>query len=515
MEKRLLPLIKDSIMYEILRAKRDSCYADVFGTDLCGFSRRFGRMDLDLRLKPLMPFADFAMINIDDNRSAKPYVDPVYRRPDVGRGTSTDSYLTYNSRVEALKAMQGHAADAARYSRQGVLNFDSKYLVTFVSDACMKHMSVIFHTWAENEREKLSYQERVIYFNTGPQEELRNFVQYYTHREVVFLDYEYLQKAMPKSKADDRFCILHSALFAYRLYQAFEGARGRPPRAWKLNTPGLDQKAPRRTPMRPFRWSSDVHPIYRAHVDAIFANKSTEPVLGTFLAEMKAAQANNIDKYVCATPGGVVWNKPPNWRGPWDPILKRYNENGPGGHSVYYNKLNYTRKYVQRERLISVDKFPFTTQRELLSKLLQKHDTSPSVDPIDPSFDPPDDIMDKKAMESELRRRQVKGSLELFGNWRPVEVHRACKPPADGGGVETGGPRPRYRRPGGLGEANTNTNKNKNKRKGAGKNKFPNALSTAPTVVSDARLRHGLLTHIHASAQANAQASTSGRGAPR
>ena len=51
-----------------------------------------------------------------------------------------DSFVLYNNDVAAAKAEK------------------SRYLITFLKDECMKHMSVLFHAF---------YPDRLFYFNTG------------------------------------------------------------------------------------------------------------------------------------------------------------------------------------------------------------------------------------------------------------------------------------------------------------------------------------------------------------
>lgn len=419
LKTRLKKIETNAILQNTFAINSDKVYQNAFGSDLCGFSRGYNIGNLRLRLAPIMPLA---------------YIDEMVIEAD---GTSRASFLVYNALLDKLKRPD------SRF----------EYLVMFVRDKCRKHMSVLFHFWPP---------DRLFYFNTGFDKEMGGFLRYITHREIVPLDYEWLQETLPKSQVEDKFCVLHSAAFAYALYKHFETARGNPINdRSNIELPfTVSHRNASTKSTKSLSIANNVHPIYREYVNTIFRDQETLPVLAEFLIKLKHFQRNNIRKYLnsdAATRIPAGSDKGYYYRSkPFSGfLLPNSNTQGQVFEPVVQNSIT---RFLRNSPSNSGDRNKGTVTINFDSFQI-------------PIFDLNGRLHDNAFISEELNRRYAPNvrhsqnfakypaslariSSHLGQAMRPVLVHRECKGPGSGGGL----PSPVRNPPRIVGRGTTNTN---------------------------------------------------------
>ena len=256
MSQKIKNLIKSPI-YKFSTARHNENHIRAFGRDLCGWTKSYSYKELKMRIQIMMPKAGINNIIIDKD------------------GTSTDSFIRYNLCAEELKISQS-----------------KNYMITFVSDNCTQHMSVIFHVF---------HPDRIFYFNTAFQPELHDFLEYATGRKLVFLDYYNIQINLEKSTMKDEFCILHSTAFAYELYKHFEESR---PLGSLINNKlnnVLFQVTynPKQSQHKKLSYENNIQPIYEKYATTIISkNKTPLPTLAEFLLKLQKVTKKHINNFV-------------------------------------------------------------------------------------------------------------------------------------------------------------------------------------------------------------------------
>lgn len=218
--------------------KTNKLYQTIFGSNLCGWSRSRHYLE---RTRAVMPHAELHHIVIDRN------------------GNTTYSFLNYYAFLLNARRRE-----------------NKHYMVTFISDECHEHMSLLFHAFRETI-------DRVYYFNTGFRDsELSKWLE---NRVIglpmVHMDMRNVQDDCGAGR--DKFCTLHSALMASVLYDYFEQRRKFP--------------QARAKPVDAFK---------KAYIDqylnSMYSNNNgahisrTEPVLLEFLQRLRRAEVRAVNR---------------------------------------------------------------------------------------------------------------------------------------------------------------------------------------------------------------------------
>ena len=369
LEPRVKALVKNQLYKDVV-SKRNKLHEQVFGADLCGWSKKYRFEDLRRRLGVMMPKAAFHEIKISDD------------------GTSKATFLNYNRVAEMHK------------------NYKKRYMITFVLDYCSYHASVVFHAFSP---------DRLFYFNSGFQPELRDFLEYATGRELVFLDFEPFQEKLKKIEIKDEFCIMHSAAFSYKLYKHFEESRplGSPINN-ELNQSNIpfNVNSSNEPAGKKLAYEANVLPIYRAYVNTIYKNQTPLPSLAEFLLKLRKVTKKEISEYVDKT-------------------------NDPGRNTlqfVFYTTNQFAAQnqppsfsfYIQLQSLFN------TTNLKKINENKVHWSKQPS-----PVFLLDGTVRNTNAIRKEIIFRRIK-NIHMLGGIEPavasVRVFQTCKKNNEGGG---------------------------------------------------------------------------------